>query len=138
MLSRQKHNYVGRILKKSLQGSIHAQFYMAIKGPFGRFLLQPCTVSIKRCKNKFSILRRYGILVKASPDRRVRKREHTYQLVFVAQAFVAYSSKCNCCTHRRIHQTRHSCTCHNQQAFWRTSVNGHRCPQKCKVNRRSI
>ncbi len=73
MSGHQKHPYVGRILKKSLQGSIHAQFYMAIKGPFGQFLLQPRTVSIKRCKNKFTALRRCGILVKVSPDRRVRK-----------------------------------------------------------------
>ncbi len=31
--------------------------------------LQLCTVSVKRCKNKFPTLRRCGILVKASPDR---------------------------------------------------------------------
>ncbi len=36
MLHYQKHPYVGRILKKSLQRSIHAQFYIAIKGPFGK------------------------------------------------------------------------------------------------------
>ncbi len=28
-------SHVGRILKKSLEGSIYAQFYMAIKSPFG-------------------------------------------------------------------------------------------------------
>ncbi len=47
VLGHQKHPYVGRILKKPLQGSIHALFYMAINGPFGRFLLQPCTGSVK-------------------------------------------------------------------------------------------
>ncbi len=31
MLGHQKHLYVARILKKSLQVAIHAQFYMAIK-----------------------------------------------------------------------------------------------------------
>ncbi len=31
-LGHQKHTYVGKILKKSLQGSIHTQFYMALKG----------------------------------------------------------------------------------------------------------
>ncbi len=74
MLCHQKHPYVVKILEKSLQGSLHAQLYMAIKGPFGRFLFQPCTVSIKRRKNKFPTLRKYGIPLKASPDRRVRKR----------------------------------------------------------------
>ncbi len=34
MLGLQKHFNVGRILKKSLQGSIHAQFYMTIRGIF--------------------------------------------------------------------------------------------------------
>ncbi len=77
MLGHQKHAYVGRILKKSLQSSIHAQFYMAIKYSFGRFLLQPCTESIKQRKNKFPTLRRSGIQVKASPDRRIRKRAQT-------------------------------------------------------------
>ncbi len=48
MLGRQKHLYVGRKLKKLLQGSDRTQFYMAIKGPFRRFLLQPCTVSVKQ------------------------------------------------------------------------------------------
>ncbi len=38
MSGHQKHPYVGKIQKKSLQGSTHAQFYMAIKGPFCRFL----------------------------------------------------------------------------------------------------
>ncbi len=34
VLGHQKHPYVGRILKKSLQqGSIRAQFYMVIKDP---------------------------------------------------------------------------------------------------------
>ncbi len=36
MLGHQEHPYDGRILKKSLQGSIHAQFYMEIEDPFGR------------------------------------------------------------------------------------------------------
>ncbi len=58
MFGHQNHPYVDRILKKSLQGSIHPQFYMAIKGLFGRFLLQLCTESVKRCKNKFPTLRR--------------------------------------------------------------------------------
>ncbi len=48
LLGHQKRPYVGRILKKSLQGSIHTQFYMSIKGPFGHFLSQLCTVSAKR------------------------------------------------------------------------------------------
>ncbi len=60
--TRNTHN-VGRILKKSLQGSIHTQFYMAMKGPIGWFLLQLYTVSVKRRKNKFPTLR-CGILVK--------------------------------------------------------------------------
>ncbi len=47
VLGHEKHSYVGRILKKSPQGSIHAQFCMGIKGPFGRLLLQQCTVSVK-------------------------------------------------------------------------------------------
>ncbi len=47
VLGHQKHPYVGRILKKSFQGSIHAQLYMTIKGPFGQFQLQPCTVNLK-------------------------------------------------------------------------------------------
>ncbi len=34
-LNLQKYPYIAKILKKSLQGSIHAQFYMAIKGSFG-------------------------------------------------------------------------------------------------------
>ncbi len=46
VLGHQKLPYVGRILKKSFQGSIHAQFYIAIKGPFGWFLLQLCTASV--------------------------------------------------------------------------------------------
>ncbi len=36
VLGHQKHLYDGRIPKKSLQGSIHAQFYMAVMDPFGR------------------------------------------------------------------------------------------------------
>ncbi len=47
VLGQQKHSHIGSILKKSFQGSIHAQLYMAIKGPFGRFQLQPCTVNLK-------------------------------------------------------------------------------------------
>ncbi len=74
LLGYQKLTYVGGILKKSLQGSIHAQFYMAIKGPLGRFLLQLCRVSVKQRKNKFTTLRRDGILVKALPDRCVEKQ----------------------------------------------------------------
>ncbi len=58
VLGHQKHSYVGRILKKSHQDFIHVQFYMTIKGPFGRFLLQLCTVSINRHKNKFPTVRR--------------------------------------------------------------------------------
>ncbi len=73
VLSHQKHPYVSRILEKSLQGSIHAQFYMAIKDAVGQFLLQLCTVIVKRRKNKSPILRRGGILVKASPGRRIWK-----------------------------------------------------------------
>ncbi len=38
MLGHQKDPYVGRILKKSFQGFIHARFYMAIKGSFGPFI----------------------------------------------------------------------------------------------------
>ncbi len=41
VLAFQKHPNVGRILKKSFEGSIHTQLYMAIKDPFGRFQLQP-------------------------------------------------------------------------------------------------
>ncbi len=37
VLGHQKRPHVDRILKKSFQGSIHAQLYMAIKGTFGRF-----------------------------------------------------------------------------------------------------
>ncbi len=55
VLRHQKHPYVGRILKKLLQGSIRAQFYMAINGPFDRFLLQASKVSVKRRKNKFPL-----------------------------------------------------------------------------------
>ncbi len=77
VLDHQKHVYVGRILKKSLQGSIHAQFYMERKGPFGWLLLQPCKVSVMQRKNKFPTLRRCGILVKASPDRIVQKWAQT-------------------------------------------------------------
>ncbi len=73
VLGHQEHSCVGRILKKSLQGSTHTQFYMAIKGTFGAFLLQLCTVSVKWYKNKFPILRRCNLLVKASLDRRTRK-----------------------------------------------------------------
>ncbi len=69
--------YVGRIPKKWLQCSIYAQFYMAIKGPFGQFLLQLCAMSVKRRKNKFPTLRRCDILVKASPDRCFRKQAWT-------------------------------------------------------------
>ncbi len=57
VLGHEKHTYVGRILKKSLQSSIHSQFSVVIKGPFSQFLLQPCTVSTKQCRNKFSISR---------------------------------------------------------------------------------
>ncbi len=78
MLGYQKHPYVGKIPKKSLQGSIHAQFYITIKGPFSRFLLQLCTVSEKRHKNKFPTLRRCGILVKVSPDGYVQKWAQTH------------------------------------------------------------
>ncbi len=39
---------------------------MAKKGPFGQFLLQPCTVSVKWRKNQFPTLRRGELLVKAS------------------------------------------------------------------------
>ncbi len=78
MLGQQKHPYVDRILKNSLQGSIHAQFYMAIKGLIGRFLLQLCPVSVKRCKNKFPTLRRCEILVKASPDKGIQKQAQMY------------------------------------------------------------
>ncbi len=77
VLGYQKHPYVGRILKKSVQDSIYAQFYMAIRGPFGQFLLQLCTVSVKGHKNKFLTLRRCGILVKASPDSRILKQAQT-------------------------------------------------------------
>ncbi len=77
VLGHQKNLYLGRKLKKSLQGSIHVQFYTAIKDPFGRFLLQLGTVSIQRHKNKFPTLRSCGILVTASPDRRLRKRAQT-------------------------------------------------------------
>ncbi len=54
-LGHQKYTYVGRILKKSLQSSTHTRFYMAIKSPFGQFLLQPCTVSVKRPKTSSSL-----------------------------------------------------------------------------------
>ncbi len=47
MLGNQKRPYIGSKRKTSLQGSIQTQFYMAIKGPFGRFLLQLCTESVK-------------------------------------------------------------------------------------------
>ncbi len=134
MLGHQKHPYVGRILKKSLQGSIHSQFYMSIKGPFGQFVLQPCTVSVKGCKNKFPTRIRCDILIKASTDRRVWKQA---RIALVAQVFVAYSRKCDC-KHWRIYKIRCSHACRNQQAFWHASANGHRCPQECKVKRRSI
>ncbi len=75
MLGRKKHDYVGRILKKSLQGSIHTKLYMAIEGPFGRFLLQSRTVSVKLRKNKFPTLRRGDTLVTATLDRHIQKRE---------------------------------------------------------------
>ncbi len=76
-ISHEKHPYVGRILKKWFKGSTHAQFYVVIKSPFGWFRLQPCTVSMKRCKNKVLTLGRCSILVKASSDRRVQKRVWT-------------------------------------------------------------
>ncbi len=48
VLGHQKHPYVGRILNKWIQGSIYAQFYMAMKGPLSWLLLQLCTMSAKR------------------------------------------------------------------------------------------
>ncbi len=47
VLVHQKHSHVGRILKKSVQGSIHAQLYMAIKDPFGQFQLQLRTANLR-------------------------------------------------------------------------------------------
>ncbi len=73
-----RNTHLGRILKKSLQGSIHAQFYMAVKGPVGRFLLQLCTVSVKPRKSKFPTLRRCGILGKPLTDRHIKKRARTH------------------------------------------------------------
>ncbi len=46
VLGRQKHPYVGRILKKSFQGSSHTQLYMAINGPFGRSRSQMKTMLV--------------------------------------------------------------------------------------------
>ncbi len=47
VLGHQKYPYVDRILKKSLPGSIHTQFYVVMKGQFDRLLLQLCTVSVR-------------------------------------------------------------------------------------------
>ncbi len=109
-------------------------FYMSIKGPFGRLLLQLCTLSLKQQKNKFLTLRRCGILIRRA---RSKVGMDTFQSAFTARVFVAYSSKCRC-TRWRIHRTRRSHMCHDQQAFWQASANGHRCLWECKVKRRSI
>ncbi len=64
-------------------------------------------------------------------------RDGCVPIAFAMLLFVAYHSKCDC-THWSVHQTRRSHTCRNLQAFWRASVNGHRCQQECKVKRLSI
>ncbi len=68
---------------------------------------------------------------------RLKTGTDAFRSAFTMYVFVAYSSKCDC-THRRIHQTMHSHTCRDQQAFWRASENGHRYLQEHKVKRRSI
>ncbi len=55
----QKHPYIGRILKKSLHGFIHAQFYMVITGPFGRYQVPSS--------------QKMWHTVTASPDRHIQK-----------------------------------------------------------------
>ncbi len=137
VLRHQKHPYVSRIQKKSLQGSIHIQFYITITGPFGRSLLQPCTVSVKRRKNKFPTPRRCSILVKASPDRCIQKRTRMHSNQCLRHGHL-YLTSVNVTTHWRVHQTRHSRACCDQQTFWQACANGHRCPQERNVKRCSI
>ncbi len=94
MLGPQKHPYVGRILK-----SIHAQFYMATKGPFGRFLLQPY-YSERKATQKQVPQSQKGWYTSSGYIRKVRSNSKAgtdmFGSAFVVWAFVAYSSKCDC------------------------------------------
>ncbi len=121
----QKHPSVGRILKKLLQGSIHTQFYTAIKGPFGQFLLQLRTVSVKRCNNNSQKVwhASSGFIGQV----RSKAGTNTFRSEFVVWAFVTYKA-----VNAMVPN------CRDQRAFWWASANGNRCPWECKVKRHSI
>ncbi len=130
MLGHQKHPYVVRILKKShprlyshsiLHGNKRSVWSISVAAVYRVSIKQVLT--LKSC----------GILVEGfTRQARLKASTDAFQL-----AFVAYYSKCDC-TYWHVHETRCSRMCCDQQAFWRASANGHRCPRESEVKRRSI